>query len=92
MTISISTDAGKHPVIQTPEVDTISLTYVRSLRQRCEEDLINGNYDIHVCGGNDSLSIIYAASVSDCLSDTNRKPEERESGKICLGLYNRSIP
>ena len=38
-------DAGKHPVIQTPEVDTISLAYVRSLRQRCEEDLINGNFD-----------------------------------------------
>ena len=38
-------DAGKYPELQTPKLNRISSAYVRDLRQRCEDDLKNGNYD-----------------------------------------------
>ncbi len=38
-------EVGSNPVIETPKFETISIAYARSLRERCEEDFINGNYD-----------------------------------------------
>lgn len=38
-------EAGKQPAIQTPAVNAITVPYVHSLRERCEADLMSGNYD-----------------------------------------------
>lgn len=38
-------EAGKKPIIITQQLDKFSSDYVAGLRDRCKEDLINGNYD-----------------------------------------------
>ncbi len=38
-------EAGRQPVIQTPAVNAITVPYVHSLRERCEADLLSGNFD-----------------------------------------------
>lgn len=38
-------EAGKQPVIQTPTVNAVTVPYIHSLRERCEADFANGNYD-----------------------------------------------
>ena len=38
-------DAGEEIIIDAPKVDIIDMPYIRGLRERCEEDLITGNYD-----------------------------------------------
>lgn len=39
------TDVGTRPIIQTPKVDALTTAYIRGLCERCEADLLAGNYD-----------------------------------------------
>jgi hypothetical protein len=38
-------EIGQAPVIETSKFETDSISYVRSLRNRCEDDLVNGHFD-----------------------------------------------
>lgn len=38
-------EVGRKPVIITHQLDKFSSDYVANLRERCKEDLVNGNYD-----------------------------------------------
>lgn len=39
------TDVGTRPIIQTPKVEALTTAYIRGLCERCEADLVAGNYD-----------------------------------------------
>lgn len=39
------TDVGMKTMIQTPQVDALTTAYVRGLKERCEDDLVAGNFD-----------------------------------------------
>lgn len=75
-------DAGEVPSLDTPNVDTLSISYIRGLRGRCEADFISGNYDSVITKSRTMIEEV----LINVLEENGVVPSE--SGKISI-LYNQ---
>lgn len=76
------TNMGERPMIITPNVDSLSIAYITGLKERCEADLIAGNYDSVITKARTMIEEV----LIHILEENDIEPSE--SGRIG-DLYNQ---
>lgn len=71
-------ETGKAPVIETPKLNVRSIPYVQGLRERCNDDLMAGNYDSVITKSRTMIEEILVQIL-----------EENKSSEIAKGDLNK---
>ena len=81
-------EIGRKPVIITHQLDKFSSDYVAGLRERCKEDLINGNYDSVVTKSRTMIEETLIHIMEKAKQDGLTTDEPEHSGNLGR-LYNQ---
>ena len=81
-------EIGRKPVILTHQLDKFSSDYVAGLRERCKEDLINGNYDSVVTKSRTMIEETLIHIMEKAKQDGLTTDEPEHSGNLGR-LYNQ---